>query len=845
MGRYLVTGELGRGGMGLVYEGWDPGIERRVAIKTLEPERVPEEDRTEIVHRFRRETRVVGQLTHRSIVTIFDSGLERGADAVTGELRVMLLYYVMEYLEGRSVGRHMRERGRLSEEAAVQVAIDIAEALQLVHQAGIIHRDIKPSNVFLRDNGHAVLLDFGIAKVGDVPLTRQGEILGTPSYLAPERLFEKEIAIDGRADIFSLGVLLFTMLTGEAPFVGDDLYEIIDKISKQTHPRLHSSTPAGHRLAMLIDRMLAKRPEERIGSADEVVESLRSVLAVMRGSVMPSALEADESEEAKTPPAQPPPPPLVSVDGAGESTPSLPVPIEVIGGDLHRSAVRPSAAVHSGERIRTYPEPAGEVADVGEEDTIADTAQPIPEALRRAPVMRAVPAHEGEVVHSKRYGAVTNQADIVTQTVRHLRPKRSSAIEASLVDEDDVVVKPAPLSKLMPDELPTQTQIPGAGELIGPVVEGPREGGGPLDPAEFAGRSGRHGLGTEFGWYSPGGAVDDKSAAVARRTFGATKSEHSLHHGPTNVLVRVRGDPDTLERTRSIRRTVFLLLCAGMASVAIGVLIGRNRASLRAALPAVAGQIPDLTPKVEPQSILRRDRENLEPRLLRPRSAREIFADAQAARLGGEVDEAARLFDNAMRAAPEGSQTQARAALGRADLLRQLGRNEEAAALYRVAMKAPSDSRVSRQAQVALEELGVSVRRGPVSRVGRSSPRPARPGPAESERPHAPLRAEEGEARGPVPDKRSPKTPIEKCRAIGRSTFGRPQEAIRRLRSLQREHPNAACIFFALGLRYEEVNDARAALTAYRQFVQLAPSSPRRPAVVGRIDSLERRLRSP
>jgi serine/threonine protein kinase len=283
VGRYLLIGELGRGGMGVVYEAWDPGIERRVAIKTIEPDLVPEDERDEVIERFRRETKVVGRLHHPSIVTIFDSGNERGFDQSSGQRIPVLYYYVMEYLDGMSLARVLRERHLLPEVDAVRISRDIAEALHLSHQAGIIHRDIKPSNIFLRENLQAVLLDFGIAKTGNVNITRQGQILGTPSYLAPERLREKEAPIDGRADIFSLGVLLFTMLTGEAPFVGEDVYEVIDKIAKESHPRLKPGTPAGRMLSEVIDRMLAKDPNDRYASAGEAAFALEGVLRLLSG----------------------------------------------------------------------------------------------------------------------------------------------------------------------------------------------------------------------------------------------------------------------------------------------------------------------------------------------------------------------------------------------------------------------------------------------------------------------------------------------------------------------------------------------------------------------------------
>ncbi|MBK8014060.1 MAG: protein kinase [Deltaproteobacteria bacterium] len=278
IGRYLVVGELGRGGMGLVLEAWDPEIERRVAIKTIEPERVAEEERDEIIERFRLEMKLVGCLRHPAIVAIYDSGrteitFEGGADSKT------LHYYVMEFIEGESLAQTLKRRRSLSDIEAASIARDLAEALAVAHRAGIVHRDIKPSNVFLRDGRQAVLLDFGIAKTESVAITKLGQILGTPSYLAPERLRERPADVDGRADIFSLGVLLYAMVTGEAPFPGDDVYEVIDKIARIDPPKLPAGGAARQVLAAVVDRMLAKDPRARYQSASDVSNALKTVLA--------------------------------------------------------------------------------------------------------------------------------------------------------------------------------------------------------------------------------------------------------------------------------------------------------------------------------------------------------------------------------------------------------------------------------------------------------------------------------------------------------------------------------------------------------------------------------------
>ena len=391
VGRYLIVGELGRGGMGVVYDAWDPGIERRVAIKTIEPELVPEEDREEIVERFRRETKVVGQLNHPAIVTIYDYGQERALDPSTGSRVPSLLYYVMEYLEGQSLAQALHERGRLPDPEAVGIAAVIAEALQVSHEAGIIHRDIKPSNIFLRYGTEAVLLDFGIAKIGSDGLTRQGQILGTPSYLAPERLKEKERPIDGRADVFSLGILLFTMLTGEAPFIGYDVYEVIDKISKQSHPDVGRIGATGRRMSRVLDRMLAKQPEDRYATAGEAAADLRALWSALSEgqesspSVAPSPVaEAFVRRAQPSEPIDPDEPHL-------EPTRITPPPrVSPVRSDLSA----PPSAVLSPPPLEPGPPAEATALPATAGDGISEdlTQQPWPDAVRPSAGISAVPA---------------------------------------------------------------------------------------------------------------------------------------------------------------------------------------------------------------------------------------------------------------------------------------------------------------------------------------------------------------------------------------------------------------------------------------------------------------------
>lgn len=968
VGRYLILGELGRGGMGVVYDAWDPGIERRVAIKTIEPDLVPEEEREEVVERFRRETKIVGRLHHPTIVTIYDSGQERAQDS-TGRWVPSLFYYVMEYLEGQSLARVLREKRTLPDEDAVRIAADIAEALQLSHDAGVIHRDIKPSNIYLRNGVEAVLLDFGIAKTGSVALTRQGQILGTPSYLAPERLKEKEVAIDGRADIFSLGVLLFTMLTGEAPFVGDDVYEVIDKIAKESHPKLGRSTPSGQALSRVIDRMLAKRPQDRYGSANEAAKALREVLALLRGPTSPVVDWAEEVSSPALPPARPglaAPSTLGAVEedtgkvvagsssdsGTYDAAPagradSVPPPetelLETLGGPEVGMAIRPTidnAATEIGtpedpvrvaEVLGTRPElallretrelkgkaeplPQPHVAGYGEEtapavkvagaarvaelthgeatpseehsyeshaphndeetddETVADSAKVrVPSALRR-PVKRAHADERAteQVVRAKpatpSSGGAAGPAPSEDRPAPGARGKRSR-IEASLVDEDDVVVKPAPLGVLKPDEVPTQTgyKVQGGSTAasVSPVLVPPasystdvvraRGDSRVQDPAELGQEAPRRqpvgGAGASprasapaakekpEAKDSPRGEAEDspRSAAVARKTFGPAGPATPVQQKRV-VQVRVSGKPlnnSPEERLRLIRRRAMMLLVAALASVAIGLLLGRMRNQSEPVEISVEGEAPSAeSPKVEPRAV-RPIPGTDELAVVRPRSPQELISDAEAARTAGQPNEAARLFESASRALTPENPLMPKALLGLADMQRQLGENREAIRIYQQIVREHGRVLEADQARIALEALGVPVAR---PAVPRPKPELAPPPP-------------EGQvAVSPPPPPSGPKidpnmSPDEKCAAVLLQYNRQPEQAVRAFEALEAEHPRAECVFWNLGRKHEALGDTESALGAYRRLLTVAPGSQRRQAVEQKIADLEAKQR--
>lgn len=962
VGRYLVLGELGRGGMGVVYDAWDPGIERRVAIKTIEPDLVPEEEREEVVERFRRETKIVGRLHHPTIVTIYDSGSERAQDA-TGRWSPSLFYYVMEYLEGQSLARVLREKRTLPDQDAVRIAADIAEALQLSHDAGVIHRDIKPSNIYLRNGVEAVLLDFGIAKTGSVALTRQGQILGTPSYLAPERLKEKEVAIDGRADIFSLGVLLFTMLTGEAPFVGDDVYEVIDKIAKESHPKLARSTPSGQALSRVIDRMLAKKPQDRYASAVEAAKALREVLALLKGPSSPVVDWAEEVSSPALPPGRPGPAAPSTYDNPEEDTgkvlrassssngtlddsgrparnDSVPAPetelLETLGGPESGFAARPmieDSATEIGkaddplrvaEVLGTRPELAlmretrelkakaepvphphvsgyaedtapavptasgPKVADfsqsdatpseedyqphgvhndeVTDDETVADSGAKVrvPSALRR-PVKRAHVDERAteQVVRAK--PATGSSAPIPAPSTSEVdraagsRGKRSR-IEASLVDEEEVVVKPAPLGVLKPDELPTQTgykvQSQSSAAAVSSVLMPPpsystdvvraRGDSRVQDPAELAQEVPRRPqVAAAPATRSPPpkepkdeGDDSPRSAAVARKTFGpAGAPATGSGPRPRTVQVRVSGKPlnnSPEERLRLIRRRAMMLLVAGLASVAIGLLLGRMRTQGETVEIAVEGEAPSSeSPKVQPRAV-RPIPGTDELAVVRPRSPQELISDAEAARTAGQPNESARLFESASRALAPDNPLMPKALLGLADMLRQLGENREAIRIYQQIVREHGRGLEADQARIALEALGVPVAR----------PAPPRPKVGEE-------KAAGTEAPTPTeapPPATAPRldpnmSPDEKCATILLQYNRQPEQAVRAFEALESEHPRAECVFWNLGRKHESLGDTQAALGAYRRLLTVAPTSQRRQAVEQKIADLEAKQR--
>ncbi len=268
LGRYVVDKELGKGAMGVVYYGRDPKINRVVAIKTLSlASEFEGTDLTQVKERFFREAETAGRLNHPNIVTIYDAGEDQD-----------LAYIAMEFLEGKDLAEYTKPEQLLPVSDAVDILCKVAEALTYAHTQSVVHRDIKPANIMYDPrSGGIKVTDFGIARITASSRTRTGVILGTPSYMSPEQFSGKPV--DGRSDLFSLGVMAFELFTGELPFQGDSMATLMYQIANETHPDIKSMQPELPAcLRTVMDKALAKNPDQRYQTGDEFCQALRKCL---------------------------------------------------------------------------------------------------------------------------------------------------------------------------------------------------------------------------------------------------------------------------------------------------------------------------------------------------------------------------------------------------------------------------------------------------------------------------------------------------------------------------------------------------------------------------------------
>src|ERR671914_453085 len=264
--RYRLEEKIGSGGMSTVYRAFDPTLERWVAIKMMHRDISTDPDQLE---RFRREARTVAQLNHPHVVTMIDAGEDEGAP-----------YIVFEYVEGETLKERIRRLGRLPVDEAVAYAIEIGRALECAHSHKLVHRDVKPQNVLIDPDGRAKVTDFGIARsLESHGLTATGRVLGTTDYVSPEQALGHDVT--QQSDIYSLGICLYEMLTGEVPYKADTQVAVAMQHVKEPLPDAQRRRPEiSAALAAVIERATAKETRHRYATVDAMVHDLEEVLAI-------------------------------------------------------------------------------------------------------------------------------------------------------------------------------------------------------------------------------------------------------------------------------------------------------------------------------------------------------------------------------------------------------------------------------------------------------------------------------------------------------------------------------------------------------------------------------------
>ena len=340
LGKYLIRRELGKGSMGVVYEGFDPVLQRRVAIKTILPAQLVRGEAADVLARFKREAQAAGRLNHPGIVGVYDYGEAVAADdlsrpdgdtsqSVAGQ---RVAFIAMEFVEGRELKEHFDANECFSLVEVARIMGEILDALDHSHGKGVTHRDIKPSNLIMLTNGRVKIADFGIARTETSELTQAGAVLGTPAYMSPEQF--QGMRVDLRSDIFACGVVLYQFLTGEKPFTGHPttiMYKVLREEPLQPSALNVSLSAAWD---AVLTKALAKHPDDRFQSAGEFAAAIHEALALHPsgfGQSQPqsisAALQVDEDVTRTDPEAAPAPaaaPPVARRYETGSKTSSKP-----------------------------------------------------------------------------------------------------------------------------------------------------------------------------------------------------------------------------------------------------------------------------------------------------------------------------------------------------------------------------------------------------------------------------------------------------------------------------------------------------------------------------------------
>lgn len=367
LGRYEVRERLGQGAMGTVYRGHDPVLDRPVAIKTI-PLDMPKEDRSDYEARFYQEARAAGGLSHPNLVTIYDIGkTER------------LAYMVMEYVQGKELRELLLTHAPFSAEDAVRVCAQVADGLDYAHVRGVVHRDIKPTNIIVTEEGLVKIADFGIARIRSSELkTMAGIVLGSPRYMSPEQVIGG--ALDGRTDIFSLGIVLYELLTGRPPFQADTVQGVMyQALNSKPAPPSGTNPKVPRILDFVVAKAIAKDANHRYRSAAAFADDLRSAVGFPRTSLrrLGESTESPPAPQAESDTTEvPPESPAVAPDVLGQE----PVPVTVSGAFDSRAATSRllALAADSGDNAE------GAAPFANRDPGAAPPVAPLDRALQRA-----------------------------------------------------------------------------------------------------------------------------------------------------------------------------------------------------------------------------------------------------------------------------------------------------------------------------------------------------------------------------------------------------------------------------------------------------------------------------
>ncbi|HEX3395828.1 MAG TPA: serine/threonine-protein kinase [Steroidobacteraceae bacterium] len=337
LGKYEVRREVGRGGMGVVYEGFDPVIDRRVALKTFIHEFFDGTQSDNLLTRLRREAQAAGRLSHPNIIAVYDFGEDKTQDADGSEHTTAFI--AMEFVEGRSLESYFEAHERFPMAEIMRIMRELLDALGYSHEHGVVHRDIKPANIILLKDGTVKVADFGVARIESSTLTQVGTVLGSPSYMSPEQFMGQ--TVDGRSDLYSAGVVLYELLTGEVAFTGAYTTIMHRVLNETPSPPSALNVQVPKAFDGLLSMAMAKRPDERFQSAAAFKQALSSIGSTS-ASASPGAITDSPSgtmirPAATLPPTAPPGQPPFAPSAAPPFAPSAASPFAP-------SAASPTAA---------------------------------------------------------------------------------------------------------------------------------------------------------------------------------------------------------------------------------------------------------------------------------------------------------------------------------------------------------------------------------------------------------------------------------------------------------------------------------------------------------------------